>query len=271
MNKMITALVVIVVGYTGVLAVLFLFQRNLMYHPSAGVMDPAHYGLRGVDRVEVVTPDGIPLTAWYRAASPGQPTLLYFHGNAGHIGHRAGKIQPYLDAGLGVFLLSYRGFGSNPGYPTENRLYADAIAAFDYLENNGVPVFKIVLYGESLGSGIAVEIAMDRGFGAVVLESPFTSMVNIAAHHLPYFPARYLVRDKYDSISKLPRLRAPLLILHGERDRTVPVKFGRALFDAAPEPKEFRAFPGAGHNNLYDFDAPQQVIDFLQRKIPPSP
>ena len=242
-----------------------------MYFPDGAVPDAELAGVPEMSPVRLTTDDGLTLLAWYRPATAEDlPTLVYFHGNAGHIGHRGAKVRPYLAAGFGVLLVSWRGYGGNPGSPSEAGLYHDGRAALDFLARAGVPPSRIALYGESLGAGVAVQMASERPerpVGAVLLESAYTSMAAVAAHHYWYLPARYLVRDRFDSLAKIGRIGAPLFIVHGERDRIIPVAMARALFAAAAEPKEARFFPAAGHNDLYDHGAAEAVIDFLGRTI----
>lgn len=266
---MVSIAVFVGVLYFSVAGLLFFFQRSLLYHPSSGDVTPANYGLPAdVELVRVETEDGLPLAAWYRPAPENQPLVVYFHGNAGHIGHRSEKIRPYLQAGFGVLLLSYRGYGPNPGFPTEERLYMDGRAALKFLEDRNVPVFRTVIYGESLGTGVAMEMAQDKPFGAVILEAPFTSVPDVAQRNFPFLPARYMVKDKYASKSKSDRLRSPVLVIHGQRDRVIPITFGRALYESLPSPKQMKEFPTAGHNDLYDHGAVRDVIAFITRVIP---
>ncbi len=259
---------VVLAGYVAVTGLLFFTQRRLMYFPNAEAPDPALSGVAEMTPVRVTTADGLDLLAWYRPAVGGdKPTLVYFHGNAGSLGVRADKVRPFLDAGYGVLLLAWRGYSGNPGDPTEEGLYHDGRGALGFLDEAGVPPSRTVLYGESLGGGVAVQMATERAVAAVVLEAPFSSAVDIAAHHYWYVPARYLVLDRFESKSKIARIGAPLLIVHGERDRVVPVRFGRELLAAAIEPKEAAFFPNADHNDLYDHGAAQAVIEFLERTL----
>ncbi len=261
MSFVITAVII----YAILLGLLYVFQHNLLYHPSSGHLDPAHYGIPEMAVVKVATDDGLSLTAWYRPpANEDALTLLYLHGNAGHIGYRAGKVKPYLDAGYGMLLLSYRGYGTNPGYPTEEHLYLDSRAALNFLAEQRIPIFKTVIYGESLGTGVAVEMAQNLGIAGLVLEAPFSSMVDVAAHHFKLFPTGFLVRDKYNSLSKINNIKAPILIIHGEKDHTIPYSLGRKLYDAAPRPKEFYGIPNAGHNDLYDHGVAAKIIEYLE-------
>ncbi len=265
-----TNLITTIAGvYIVFVAALFVFQRNLMYHPDSTVPAPTTSAVSEMEAVSLATDDGLRLLAWYRPAAAQRATVVYFHGNAGHIGHRGDKVRPYLDAGLGVLLVSYRGYAGNPGAPTEDGLYADGRAALDFLAQRGVGAGGVVLYGESLGSGVAVEVARRQAasipVAAVVLESPFSSIADVAQAHYPFVPARWLIKDRFDSVAKIAAIGAPVLIVHGVRDRVVPVRFGRRLFAAAAEPKESRWFDEAGHNDLYSHGAWAVVSAFIER------
>lgn len=264
----------ILIAYGVIVALLFLFQRSLIYFPSSHRPEPADHLVPEMTVRTLKTADGLELLAWYRAPQGSDaPVMVYFHGNAGHIGYRGSKIRPYLDAGYGVLLPSWRGYSGNSGSPSEQGLYTDGRAALAFLEAEGIPPSRWVLYGESIGSGAAVELARARALegspvGAVVLESPFTSLEDMAVFHYPWIPMRWLMRDHYDSLSKIAAIAAPLLIFHGERDRIVPLSFARRLAEAAessesPGPREMRVIAGAGHNDLYDFAAPGVAIEFL--------
>lgn len=260
--------------YVVFVVVLFVFQRSLIYHPHDETPDPAAYGVPEMQVVFLDTADGLTLRSWYRPNADRRPTIVYFIGNGGHIGHRADKVRPYLDAGYGVLLAGYRGYGGNEGSPSEAGLFADGEAALAFLEAQGVDRASVVVYGESLGTAVAVQLAGRAGggprFGAVVLEAPFTSMADAAAYHYPYVPARYLVRDRYDSLSRIGGLSAPLLVVHGEDDRTVPPAQGRRLFAAAPAPKQHAWIAGAGHNDLYDHGAAAVILRFIDEAIAPN-
>ena len=252
------------VGYALLTGCLFLGQRWLLYQPDRTPPDLALAGLGDMEPAELATDDGLSLLAWYAPArDTNKATLVYFHGNAGHIGYRAGKVRTYLDAGHGVLLVSWRGYGGNDGSPTEEGLYRDGRAAFAFLDQVGVAPETTVVYGESLGTGVAVQMARERRVGGVVLESPYTTIPSVAARHYWYIPAAYLVRDKFDSLSKIGEIDAPLLVMHSEHDGVVPVEMGRELFAAAGEPKTWRGFAQAGHNDLYDFGAADAVLAFL--------
>ena len=256
-------------GYVLFTGVIGCSQRRLMYHPDNDTPSLADAGVPDMAAVTLATNDGLELLSWYRAPTrEGAPSLIYFHGNAGHIGYRGHKVRPYLDAGYGVLLVSWRGFGGNPGSPTEDGFYNDARAALDFVEAQGVAPARIILYGESIGSGPAVHMAQERTIGALVLEAPFTSAADLAQRLYWYLPARYMVLDKFDSIAKIGAIDAPLFIVHGESDQVVPADMSKSLLAAANEPKGARFFPGADHNNLYDLGAAEAVLDFLKGVFP---
>jgi fermentation-respiration switch protein FrsA (DUF1100 family) len=252
----------------GVLVVgLFIFQRHLLYFPGGGRPELGAFAAIGVREVRLTTADGLSLLSWYLPPPGGRPVIAYFHGNGGHIGYRVERLRWFARAGYGVLMAEYRGYGGNPGTPSEAGLSMDAAAALDFLAAEGIPTNRIVIYGESLGSGVAVSAAAQRQAAALILEAPFTSVAEVAQYHYSFVPAAALVRDRFDSVARIGDVKAPILILHGERDRVVPVRFGRALFDAAPEPKEFWVAPEAGHENLAWFGAFDAVRCFLQRRL----
>lgn len=257
-------ILVALLGYGAINGVMYLAQRSFIYFPSPIRPEPAEYDATDFDVVDYRSADGNALTGWHRPAVPGRRTLVYFHGNAGHIGQRVGKVRPYADRGFGVFLAGYRGYGGNPGRPTELGLYADARAALDWLEGQGVAGDRLVVYGESLGSGVAVQMAAEREVAGVVLEAPFSSVTDIAQSRYRILPARWLLHDRFDSAAKIAGINAPLLLVHGDRDFTVPIRFGRRLFAAAVEPKRAVYIPGAGHDDLYDHGMADLVLTFLE-------
>jgi fermentation-respiration switch protein FrsA (DUF1100 family) len=262
-----------VIAYLAVLAILFFAQRSVLYVRSTerpmlniAALEPKR------EIVCLATPDGLHLRSWYFPATrAGAPVVLYLHGNAGDIGNHIPWAKFLIDAGYGVLALEYRGYGGNPGRPSEAGLYDDARGAFAFLGQQGIADRDIALYGESLGTGIAVEMATEHPVGAVVLRSPYTSIADVAALQFRYFPVRWLVRDRFDSLAKIAKLHAPLMVFHGDQDRLIPMALGRRLFDAAPKPKTWLAIPGAGHNDVQTPAAEQAVLDFLQQAFPPGP
>ncbi len=268
---MLIFLVVLVGGYVLINVALYTFQRRLIYFPDTAVANLAASGLEDVQEVTLRTSDGLDLLAWAGKPQAGMPSVVYFHGNAGHIGGRIDKIRPFLAAGYGVLLVEYRGFGGNKGRPTETGLYADGRAAVDFLNTQGIGVKDIVLYGESLGTAVAVRMATefaDRGdeILALVLEAPFTSVVEVAANRFALFPIRRLLHDRFDSAAIINRVGTATMIFHGEKDTTMPIRYGRKLFDLAADPKESLWLAGAGHNDLFDHGGARAVLDFMARE-----
>ena len=252
-------------GYFAVLASVFALQRRLIFVPDRSPADLGAAGLAGVMQ-EVVTrsADGGENRSWYRPpASPDRPVLAYFQGNAGHIGDRPHKVLPFIAEGWGVLLVGYRGYGGNRGRPNEQGLYADARAALGFLDARAAGG-ALVLYGESLGTAVAVQMARERAAAALVLEAPFTSIAAMAQRRFPIFPARWLVRDRFDSLAKIGALELPVLVLHGERDAVTPAAFGRRVYEAATGPKTLRLFPAAGHADLFEHGADRAVIEFVE-------
>ncbi len=259
-----------VVVYVLLNAVVFVMQRTLLYPAARQAPNLAAHDVAGLREVTTQTPDGLTLRHWYvPPTEPGAAVLVVFHGNAGHLGDRVPKLEAIIEAGFGVLFAGYRGYGGNPGKPTEEDLTADARLLLDWLAAQGVPPDRTVIYGESLGTGIAVKMAAERETRGVILESPYTSIAEVAQVHYWYLPAKWLVLDKWDSMAQIGRIKAPLLVLHGARDKTVPTRYGRRLFAAAPEPKELLILDRAAHNDLYDHpQVAERVIAFLRSNRP---
>jgi fermentation-respiration switch protein FrsA (DUF1100 family) len=254
-----------VIVYAMVVGILWFMQDTMLYHRSDGapmLNDPTLLPKREI--VCLTTADGLNLRSWYfRAARRDAPTVLFFHGNAGDIGNHLPFAKFLIEAGYGLLALEYRGYGGNPGAPDEPGLIADGRAAFAFLKSQGIPDSSIVLYGESLGTGVAVQLAAEHAVKAMILRSPYTSIAEVAAVQLPYIPARWLVRDRFDSMTKIGRSKAPLFIFHGANDTLIPLALGRELFEAAPEPKTWLTIDGVGHNDVQTAEAERAVLDFL--------
>lgn len=262
----------IVIVYAMVVGILWFMQDKMLYHRSDGapmLNDPALLPRREI--VCLATADGLELRSWYfRAARPDTPTVLFFHGNAGDIGNHLPFAKFLIEAGYGLLALEYRGYGGNPGSPSETGLLEDGRAAYAFLRSQGIPDSGIVLYGESLGTGVAVQLAAEHPVKAMMLRSPYTSIAEVAAIQLPYLGARWLVRDRFDSLAKIGRNKAPLFVFHGDADSLIPIALGRQLFDAAADPKTWLTVPGTGHNDVQTPEAERAMLDFLAA-LPPEP
>lgn len=261
-----------VIVYAMVVGILWFMQDSMLYHRSDGapmLNDPALLPKREI--VCLTTEDGLNLRSWYfRASRDGAPTVLFAHGNAGDIGNHLPFAKFLIEAGYGLLALEYRGYGGNPGSPDEAGLIADGRAAFAFLKAQGIPDSNIVLFGESLGTGVTVQLAAEHPVRAMILRSPYTSIAEVAAIQFPYLPARWLVRDRFDSSAKIGLTKAPLFVFHGAADALIPLALGRALFDAASQPKTWLTVEGAGHNDVQTPEAEQAILDFLAQ-LPPAP
>ena len=216
---------------------LYIFQRSLLYHPTENNYDGDRLTVN-IEKVKIVTEDNIDLLAWYHNKDINKfKTILYLHGNAGSLENRIHKINHFEDMNINFLLLSWRGFSGNKGEPTEQGLYQDARSAVKWLIKQGVFEENIIIYGESLGTGVTTEIAQNKNFAGIILESPFTSMVAAGKSKYPIFPIRLLLKDRYESDKKIKNIKSPVLIMHGEQDKIVPFWMGEKMFELANEPK----------------------------------
>ncbi len=255
---------ILVAIYALIVLAAWLGQRKLMYAPDATRYPPASVGLATVVEQELVAPDGARLVLWRLAARVGEPTLLYFHGNAGGLASRAERFKRYQATGLGLTMLSYRGYSGSTGQPSEANNLGDAVLAYDQLVKDGVAWADIYLYGESLGSGVAVQLAGLRPVSGLILDAPYSSMLDMAARTYPFLPVRPLLADRYESIRHIARIKAPVLVLHGAQDELIPVAMGRALHAAAITPKELVIFPHGRHTDLDQHGAVDAVVRWIK-------
>jgi fermentation-respiration switch protein FrsA (DUF1100 family) len=256
-------LIVLLVGYLGVVVLLYFMQRALMYFPDSERMSPAAAGLPGAEEILLDTADGERLIAWHLPAQGDRPVVLYLHGNGGALSHRAQRFRALTADGTGLVAIDYRGFGGSSGQPTESGLLIDAATAYEFAAAR-YPSARIVVWGESLGTGVAVGLAAERPIGRLVLEAPFTSAVDLAARRYPFVPVRWLMKDQYRSDLHIASVAAPLLVLHGARDPIVPIAYGERLFGLAREPKRFVRFAEGEHEDLDRFGALAVVKTFLR-------
>jgi fermentation-respiration switch protein FrsA (DUF1100 family) len=265
MMPIVRILVAVAFAYLVIVAVMYLRQRDLQYYPENKGLTPSSIGLSGIEVVELVTPDDETVLAWYSPAEAGRPTILYLHGNAGEIGDRADRFAAYQSQGFGVFFLSYRGYGGSTGSPSEKGLVTDGFAAYDWLTARGIEGRDIMLVGESLGTGIAVQLAAGRPVGAVALEAPFASAADIGAKVYWWLPVRLLMKDKFDSLDHVAKINAPLLVIHGEHDDLIPLSEGERLFAMAKEPKEMVIVDGGSHGSIFGEETWAREAAFFDR------
>jgi uncharacterized protein len=248
-----TLLVVGVAVYLALVAVMYFAQRALMYFPETVRTAPEKAGLPEAEEVVLDTADGERVIVWHIPPRGDHPVVLYFHGNGGALRYRVDRYRALTEDGTGLVLLSYRGYGGSSGRPSEDGLIEDARTAYAFATQR-YPAARLVVWGESLGSGVAVAIAAEKAaekkVTRVVLEAPFVSAVSVAASVYPFVPVRFLMKDQFRSDLRISNVKVPVLIVHGDRDAVVPIESGERLYSLIEGPKRFLRVPGAGHEDL---------------------
>ena len=247
--------------FTLFIGAIYHFQRNMMYFPTNEQFIPSQYNLGDMELITLETEDKHTIKGLYKKPiSEDRPTIIFFHGNAGHIGHREYKIRPLINAGYGVLLAEYRGYGFNDGDISEENFYKDARAYINLVKDNS----EIILYGESIGSGVATQMATEFEIKALILETPFDSALNVAKKTYPFIPfIDLLMHDKYLNDEKIPNINAPKLFLLAKNDQVVGFNGGKRLADLADSNKQVNIFESAGHNNIYQYNAHEKIISFI--------
>ncbi len=234
-------------AYFAIMLLMFLLQRHIIYHPEKNSGTPQENGFAAAQEVEILTKDGERLHGWYAPPTTKAETIIYFHGNAGHLGHRAYKLNAFAEAGYGVFSVHWRGYGSSTGRPTEAGLMEDARAAINWLK---LPAEKLIMYGESLGSGVAVRMANEFPARLVMLEAAYISVQKRGQELYPWLPVKYLLRDNFDSYHFIDKINAPLVMIHGDADAVIPVSHGKTLLEKSVQPKKLYIYEGIGHTDF---------------------
>jgi len=248
--------------YVGLVALMYVAQRKLMYFPDTTRYTPAAIGLPAAEEVTLDTADGEKIIAWHARPRGDKPVVIYFQGNGGGLNLRAWRFQQIVADGLGLIAVCYRGFGGSTGSPTERGLLLDGEAAYAFAAGL-YPPERIVLWGESLGTGVAVALAGEHPVARLLLESPYTSIADIAAAAYPFAPARLLTKDRFHSDRRIDKVSAPVLVLHGTDDNVVPIEYGERLYGLIRAPKRFVRVAGAGHNDHDQHGAFETVRSFL--------
>ncbi len=255
--------------YVGLAATLYFTQRSLMYFPETIHTTPAQAGLPEAQEVTLTTSDNQRIIVWHVPPSGDKPVILYFHGNGGALRYRVPRFKKLIVDGIGLVAVEYRGYGGSTGSPSEKGLITDAETAYAFAAAR-YPVRQIVLWGESLGSGVAVALAAEKPVGRVILEAPFTSAAAVAGIRYWYMPVRLLMKDQFHSDRRIGKVTAPLLILHGVRDRVIPFAMGERLFELANKPKYIVRFLDGGHEDLDQNGALIAVARFLAGDLEPK-
>ena len=254
----------IILGYVLVLIFLYFNQRNLMYHPNENNYSDDQLLVK-IEEVKILTEDNIELLGWYHKKNlENNKTILYFHGNAGSLENRIHKLNHFNDMNVNFLIIAWRGFSGNEGSPSEEGLYQDGMSALKWLFDKGVKEKNIVIYGESLGTGVASHLSQYRNFAGVILETPFTSMIDAAKTFYPYIPIKLLLKDRFDNKSKIKNINIPILIMHGEADQIVPFDMGKKIYEIANEPKYSYFTKHDDHMMEYDTSLIKALSSFLK-------
>ena len=250
--------------YACVCTYMYIFQRNFLYLPEQ------NYNSRGeklnleIKEISVPSTENITLKAWFYNNPKNKYTVLFFHGNAGGLEKRLYKLNEFKNLNLNYLIISWRGFSGNKGSPTEQGLYSDARSALEWLQKNNISKNKIILYGESLGTGVAVEVAQNQKFAGIILESPYTSIVDAAKIYYPYLPVDLILKDKYLSLKKIKNINSPILIMHGGADIIIPIAMGKKLFDEV-QSKKYGYFPQFDrHMMTYNSELKLELQKFIK-------
>ena len=251
--------------YILVLILLFIFQRNLMYHPD----ENNYFGDKleiNIEKVKVNTSDNLNLLAWFHKKDLKKfKTIVYFHGNAGKLENRIHKLNHFKDMNVNFLIIAWRGFSGNEGKPSEEGLYEDGNSSIKWLKNLGLTEKDIIIYGESLGTGVATEIAQNNNFAGLILETPFTSMIDAAKNFYPYIPVDLILKDKYKNNLKIKNINIPLLVMHGEADQIVPFWMGKKIYEIANKPKYSYFTKYDDHMMEFDKNLVLALKSFLKR------
>jgi fermentation-respiration switch protein FrsA (DUF1100 family) len=255
----------VVLAYFIIILFVYFYQRNLLYHPSENnyLNDKITFNY---EEIFIETDKKIKLKSWFIKKDLDKfKTILIFHGNAGNLFNRVYKLNELNKLDVNILLISWRGFSGNKGKPTEKNLYRDADESVKWLNNQGVISKNIILYGESLGTGVATELGTSNVFGGIILESPFTSIANAAKIYYPYLPVSIILKDRYDSIGKIKNINTPIFIMHGKMDNIVPQQMGLELFEKANNPK-YSYFPeDDDHMMNYNKQLLNEIKQFINK------
>ena len=255
----------IFIAYLVVMIFIYFYQRNLLYHPSENNYQNEEPKFN-YKEININVEDDIKLKSWFiKKDLSNSKTLLIFHGNAGDLSNRIYKLNELNKLKINILLISWRGFSGNNGTPTEKNLYKDAEAAIKWLNQKGISNNQIILYGESLGTGVAVEMAKRNSFNSIILESPFTSIEDSAKIYYPYLPIKLLLKDRYDSINKIKMISSPILLMHGKKDEVVPFSMGKELFDLANNPKHSYFTSTDDHMMEFNPELLKEIDNFIDK------
>jgi hypothetical protein len=244
--------ILIIVTYCLLLTFVFFYQRKLLYHPNFSNHVTGDGLIHSIEKINIKTEDNIDLKGWFHLKDSKKKTILFFHGNAGTLDNRIYKLNFLGNLDINFLIIAWRGYSGSSGKPTELGLYQDAKSAVNWLNLKGIVEKNIILYGESLGTSVAIEIGQNKNFAGIILEAPFTSMVDAGKKYYPFFPVKLLLKDKYESKNKIKNIKFPILVMHGKKDKIIPFYMGEAIYNLANKPK-FKYFSD-NDDHMMDFD-----------------
>ena len=254
---------IIILFYSLILVFLYFYQRSLLYHPNENNYSGDKI-LVDIEKVKINTQDNLEILGWYHEKNlKDLKTLVFFHGNAGSLENRVHKLNHFKNMNINFLIIAWRGFSGNKGKPTEKGLYIDGKSAIDWLKKKGAKDSDLVLYGESLGTGIVTHLAQNKSYAGIILETPFTSMVDAAKKFYPYIPVNLLLKDKFENYKKIKNINTPILVMHGEKDTIVPFFMGKKIYEMANEPKYSYFTKYDNHMMEYDEKLVQALKSFL--------
>ena len=230
-------IILIISIYLVLIIILYFYQGKLLYHPNVNSYTEVNNLIPKIEKVNITTSDNHHLLGWFYKKDISKKTILFFHGNAGSLENRIYKLNHFENLDLNFLIIAWRGFSGNSGKPNEKGLYDDAKSALNWLESKEIKEENIILFGESLGTAVAIEIAQNKNFAGMILESPFTSMVEMGKKYYSFFPVSFLLKDRYESIKKIKNIHIPVLVMHGKKDSIVPFEMGEKIYNSANSPK----------------------------------
>ena len=250
--------------YLLVLILVYVGQRNIMYHPSKKqVHELSFYNIDDAEEIFLTTKDKLKLQAWFKKPKDNNDMVIFLHGNAGNLENRVDKLKQLSQMGYGFIIPAWRGFGKSEGTPTKDGLFMDAEATIDYVKNQGYDLSHVIMVGESLGTGIATEMSFKYKFKGLFLITPYTSIADRAGEIYPFLPTKYLTKDNFQVESNIDKINQPLFIIHGTKDVVVPFQHSNRIFEHAKQPKKIIIYPGVGHNDYNVKDAFENMKNFF--------
>ncbi len=236
-------------AYLFLVAIIYVKQRDMLYHPHKQVHELRYYKLDNTEEITLVTRDDIALQAWFHPAETNKEMIIFLHGNSGNLEDRVSHLRELIEMGYGFIIPAWRGFGKSEGSPTMEGLFLDARAAINFLQNKHYSLDKTIIVGESLGTGIATQMALEHKFKGLFLITPYTSIADRAGEIYPFLPTQLLTKDDFKVLDNIDKINQPLLIIHGDKDTVVPYQHSEKIFAKAHQPKKLIIYPDVGHNN----------------------